>query len=330
VSVATPRRALITGVGGQDGSYLAELLLGEAFEVHGIVRRPAEHYSPNLDAVRGSLRLHHGDLLEGGTLRAVIAATEPHEIYHLAAPAFVPDSWAAAADTMQSIATLTGELIDAVRDHAPLAHVVVAASREIFGADAPSPQREDTPCAPSSPYGAAKLAAHQLVGLLRAHDGLHLSSAILFNHESPRRHPEFLSRKVTHAAAAISLGRQDRLELGDADAVRDWSAASDVVYGLRLMAAAAEPGDYVLASGVGRTVRELVDVAFACVGLEAERYVRVDPGLVRPREAEAAVGDATRARERLGWRARTSFEQLIAEMVAADLAASESAASAGG
>jgi GDPmannose 4,6-dehydratase len=263
-------------------------------------------------------------------LRAVIDSTGPNEIYHLAAPAFVPDSWAAAAATMQSIATLTAELIDAVRDHVPRARVVVATSREIFAADAPSPQREDSPCSPSSPYGVAKLAAHQIVGLLRDHNGLHLSSAILFNHESPRRRPEFVSRKVTRAAAAISLGQEDQLTLGDTDAVRDWSAAIDVVHGLRLMAAAPEPGDYVLASGVGRTVRELVDVAFACVGLDGERYVRVDPGLVRPREAEAAVGDATRARERLGWRARTTFEQLIAEMVAADLASTERAGSTAG
>ena len=330
MSPATPQRALITGVSGQDGSYLAELLLAEGLEVHGIVRRPADRDSPNLDAVRGSLRLHQGDLLEKGMLRAVIDSTGPNEIYHLAAPAFVPDSWAAAAATMQSIATLTAELIDAVRDHVPRARVVVATSREIFAADAPSPQREDSPCSPSSPYGVAKLAAHQIVGLLRDHNGLHLSSAILFNHESPRRRPEFVSRKVTRAAAAISLGQEDQLTLGDTDAVRDWSAAIDVVHGLRLMAAAPEPGDYVLASGVGRTVRELVDVAFACVGLDGERYVRVDPGLVRPREAEAAVGDATRARERLGWRARTTFEQLIAEMVAADLASTERAGSTAG
>ena len=237
----------------------------------------------------------------------------------VSAPAFVPDSWGAAAETMQAIATLTGELIAAARDHAPGARVVVANSREIFGSGAPSPQREDTPREPSSPYGVAKLAAHQLVGLLRAHDDLHLSSAILFNHESPRRNPLFLSRKVTRAAAAISLGRQSELALGDTNAVRDWSAAVDIVRGLQLMATAPEPGDYVLASGVGRTVRELVDVAFACVGLDAERYLRVDPALVRPPEAEPAIGDATRARERLGWSPRTSFEGLIGEMVAADL-----------
>ena len=321
MSAATAQRVLITGISGQDGSYLAELLRAEGREVHGTVRRAADRDGANLEAVRDSVTLHQGDLLEPGTLRAVIDATKPDEIYHLAAPAFVPDSWQLAAETMQAIATLTGELIDAVRDHVPRARVVVATSREIFGSAAPSPQREDTPCAPSSPYGVAKLAAHQLVGLLRAHDGLHLCSAILFNHESPRRDPRFISRKVTRAAAAISFGRQDELTLGDTGAVRDWSAAADVVRGLRLMAAAPEPDDYVLASGVGRTVRELVDVAFACVGLEVERYLRVDPALVRPREEADAIGDASRARERLGWRAEASFEQLIAAMVAADLAA---------
>ncbi len=325
MSAAAPRRALITGISGQDGSYLAELLCEEGFEVHGVVREHADGASPNLDAVRSSLTLHDGDLTAPGTLRGVIATTSPEEIYHLAAPAFVPDSWAAAANTLQGIATVSGELIDAVRDLAPRAHVVVATSREIFGADAPSPQREDTRCTPSSPYGVAKLAAHQLVGLLRTHNALHLSSAILFNHESPRRHPQFLSRKVTAAVAAISLGRQDELLLGDLDAVRDWSAARDVVAGLRLMAAAPQPADYVLASGVGRTVRELVDVAFACVGLDASRHLRVDPALVRPPEASPAIGDPRRARKILGWSPRTSFEELIAEMVAADLASISSA-----
>jgi GDPmannose 4,6-dehydratase len=315
------RRALITGISGQDGSYLAELLCEQGLEVHGTVREAADGDRPNLERVRGALQLHAGDLLERGTLRAIVAATAPDQIYHLASPAFVPHSWSAVADTLEGASTITAELLEAVRDHAPAAHVVVASSREIFGTDALSPQREDTPCAPSSPYGVAKLAAHQLVGLLRAHDGLHLSSAILFNHESPRRDRHFISRKVTAAAAAISAGRQDELALGDTTAVRDWSAAGDIVRALALMAAAEEPGDYVLASGVGHTVRELVDVAFAAVGLQAERYLRTDPALVRPPEGSLAIGDPTRARERLGWNPQTSFEQLIAEMVAADLEA---------
>ena len=288
------RRALITGISGQDGSYLAELLCAEGLEVHGTLREAADAATPNLDAVRGSLHLHEGDLLERGTLRAIVEATAPDEIYHLAAPTFVPDSWLALGDTLHGIAALTGELIDAVRDHAPRARVVVASSREIFGPSAPSPQREDTPCAPASPYGVAKLAAHQAVGLARAHDALHLSSAILFNHESPRRDPSFITRKVTAAAAAISLGLEHELVLGDTAAV--------------------------LASGVGHTVAELVELAFARVGLNPQRHVRVDPALVRPPEPQPAIGDPVHARERLGWRAQTTFEQLIDQMVEADLA----------
>ena len=202
-------RALITGISGQDGSYLAEFLCDQGVEVHGTVREAADRDSANLERVRGAITFHQGDLLERGTLRAIVAATAPDEIYHLASPAFVPHSWSAVADTLEGAATITAELVEAVRDHAPAAHVVLATSREIFGADAPSPQREDSPCAPSSPYGVAKLAAHQLVGLMRAHHGLHLSSAILFNHESPRRERHFVSRKVTGAAAAISAGRRD-------------------------------------------------------------------------------------------------------------------------
>jgi GDPmannose 4,6-dehydratase len=320
--VSSPRRAraLITGVAGQDGSYLAELLCGEGLEVHGVVRAGGGRDGANLVRVREALTLHVADLLAPGALRAVVEATRPDEIFHLAAPAFVPDSWSALAVTMQAIAALTGELIDAVRDHAPAARVVVAGSREMFGAGAPCPQPEDTPCLPTSPYGAAKLAAHQLVGLARGRDGLHLSSAILYNHESPRRRPEFVTRRVTHAVAAISLGRQERLTLGDLGAVRDWGAAVDVVRGLRLMAAASEPDDYVLASGVGRSVRELVETAFAVVGLDPADRVEVDPALVRTPERGVAVGDSTRVRERLGWVPLMSFEDLVAEMVAADVA----------
>jgi GDPmannose 4,6-dehydratase len=320
------RRALITGISGQDGSYLAELLCEEGLEVHGTLRELSDGATHNLDAVRDVVTFHEGDLLERGTLAAIVAEAAPDEIYHLAAPAFVPYSWGELADTLTGIAAVTGELLDAVRERAPGAHVVIASSREIFGPDAPSPQREDTPCAPGSPYGVAKLAVHQTVGLVRAHDRLHLSSAILFNHESPRRHESFITRKVTAAVAAISLGRRQELLLGDTAAVRDWSAATDIVRGLRLMAAAEQPGDYVLASGIGHTVCELVELAFARVGLDPDRYVRVDPALVRPSEREPAIGDPSYARERLGWSAQTSFEELVADMVDADLAALAAAA----
>ena len=311
-------RALITGAAGQDGSYLAELLCAEGLEVHGVVRPGSE--LANLAAVRERIALHAADLLAPGALRAIVEATRPDEIYHLAGPAFVPDSWGALAHTMQAIAVLAAELLDAALAHAPAARVVLAGSREMFGSAAPSPQREDTPCRPSTPYGAAKLAAHQLAGLARSRHGLHVSCAILFNHESPRRRPQFVTRRVASAAAAISLGRQRRLALGDLGAVRDWCAAVDVVRGLRLMAAADAPEDYVLASGVGRTVSELVAVAFAHVGLDPQGRVDVDPALVRERERSAPVGDPARAHERLRWRARIGFEALVGEMVDAELA----------
>jgi GDPmannose 4,6-dehydratase len=315
------RRALITGIAGQDGSYLAELLCAEGLEVHGTIRERAHASTTNLDSVRDAIELYVGDLVVPGTLTAIVEAVAPDEVYHLAAPAFVPHSWSALADTLRGIATVSAELIDAVRDHVPEARTVLASSREIFGPNAPSPQREDTPCAPSSPYGVAKLAVHGLAGVVREHDGLHLSCAILYNHESPRRQPRFITRKVTAAAAAISLGREQELVVGDTSAVRDWSAATDIVGGMRLMAAAEPADDYVLASGVGHSVGELIELAFAHVGLDPAAHVRVDPALVRPPERELAVGDPSRAREQLGWSARTSFEQLVAEMVDADLEA---------
>jgi GDPmannose 4,6-dehydratase len=325
--VSAPRRAraLITGAAGQDGSYLSELLCAEGLEVHGVVRDAARAAAGNLAAVRDAVTLHVADLLEPGALRGIVEASAPDEIYHLAAPAFVPDSWASQAVTVQAIAGLSGELIDTVRAHAPQARVVVAGSREMFGPDAPSPQREDTPCRPGTPYGAAKLAAHQLVGLSRAHHDLHLSSAILFNHESPRRPPEYVTRRVARGVAAISLGRERHIALGDLGAVRDWCAATDVVRGMRLMAAAPQPADYVLASGVGRTVHELVATACAHVGLDPEGLVDVDPALVRDRDASPAIGDATLARERLGWTPRVSFEDLIGSMVDAEVAAMRAA-----
>jgi GDPmannose 4,6-dehydratase len=310
-------RALITGIAGQDGSYLAELLLAEGVEVHGVVRT-AGGRRPD------GVTLHVADVTTPGALAAIVAAVVPDEIHHLASPTFVPDSWADPQGTMAAIAGPVAELIGAVRADAPATRVVYACSREIFGPDAPSPQREDTACAPASPYGEAKLAAHRLIGAARERDGLHLSSAILFNHESPRRPPQFVARRVTRAAARISLGLQQRLTLGDLDAVRDWSAARDIVAGLRLMAAAPAPGDYVLASGVGRTVRELAAVAFGAVGLDAASLIDVEQGLVRPREPSPPVGDSSKARRELRWEPRMSFEELIAEMVAADVAATRS------
>lgn len=309
--MATPR-VLITGITGQDGSLLAERLVAEGCEVVGLARRVVD------DPPAGAA-IVHGDLTDPASLRAAVADVVPDELYHLGAPTFVPDSWDDPTSTVAAIATGTAALLAAVRAGAPDCRVVVASSSEVFGDAGASPMGERTPMRPRSPYGVAKLCAHGLAGAMRAR-GLHVSSAITFNHESPRRPERFLPRKVSRAAAAIARGRQDVLELGDLDAVRDWSDARDIVRGLTLMARAAEPGDYVLASGVGRTVRDLVAVAFAHAGVPVEGRVRVDPAFVRPPEPWPPVGDPSLAHERLGWRCEIPFEQTVGEMVDADLA----------
>jgi GDPmannose 4,6-dehydratase len=314
---ARGRRALITGISGQDGSYLAEQLVADGYVVHGIVR-PSSSLA-NLASVRERIVLHEGDLREPQTIRRALADSSPDEIYHLAAPSSVIDSWIDPAGTLQVIGAESADLLAAVRELMPAVRVVVASSREMFGNAPSSPQDELTPCLPRTPYGIAKLAVHQLVGLLRDRDGLHISSAILFNHESVRRPPHFVTRKVTRAAAAISLGLERELVLGDLAAVRDWSAATDITVGLRLMAAQVEPADFVLASGVGHSVGDLVRAAFACVELDPADHVRVDDGLRRPPEPVDPIGNPALAGERLGWRGTVTFDELIAEMVSADL-----------
>jgi GDPmannose 4,6-dehydratase len=312
------RQALITGITGQDGSFLAELLLEQGYTVTGLVRTQgaslgcAEH-------LRGRIELLGGDLLQPQTLRAAIEHVGPQEIYHLAAPSFVPASWERPRETMSAIVGSAAAILEAVRELDPQARVFSAASGAIFGEAPESPQREDTPCRPTAPYAIAKLAAHQLVGALRAHDGLHASSGILFNHESERRPERFVTRRITRAAAAISLGLQDELTLGDLAVVRDWSFAGDVMRGAWLMLQQEHPDDYVLASGVPHTVAELARAAFACLDLEAERYLRVDSALVRAAESTPSVGDPGKARARLGWEAQVGFEQLVERMVMADL-----------
>ena len=297
---------------------MAELLLGKQYEVTGVLRDPrqlgcSEH-------LRSGMTLLPGELLQPDTLRAAMERVRPHEVYHLAAPSFIPASWERPRETVLAIAGSTAMLLEAVRALDTSTRVFVPASAAIYGEAPESPQREDTPCWPTTPYGAARLAAHQLVGMLREHDGLHASSGIVFNHESERRPERFVTRRITRAAAAISLGLQDELTLGDLRAVRDWSFAGDIVYGAWLMLQQDAPGDYVLASGVARTVADFARAAFACVDLDAERYLRVDSTLVRRAETTPSVGDPSRARERLGWTAQVSFEQLVQRMVASDLA----------
>ncbi len=311
------RRALITGIGGQDGSYLAELLVEKGYEVVGMVRPPLDAPRPNLKAVRSHITLLQGDLRDTASLRAVVTEAAPDELYHLAAPTFVPASWEDPAETVDAIAGATATLLAHARERG--FRVYVAASSEVFGDAGQSPQRESSPMLPTSPYGVAKLAALGLVRVMRERHGVHASCGILYNHESPRRPEHFLPRKVTRGAAAIAVGQQETLELGDLDAVRDWCHARDVARAAWLMLQQDEPGDYVVASGVARTVGDLVGAAFAAAGVSSEGRIVVNPAFVRPAEATLALGDPSLAARRLGWRARISFEAMIAEMVAADL-----------
>lgn len=315
------RSALITGITGQDGSFLAELLLEKGYGVAGLSRGGAEDSLGCSEHLRGQVQMLHARALEPDALRAAIEQVRPREIYHLAAPSFVPASWRAPGETLSTIAGSCAAILEAVRDLDRQIRVYVPASGAIFGETTESPQREDTPCRPTSPYAIAKLAAHQLVGALRVHDGLHASSGIVYNHESERRPERFVTRRITRAAAAISLGLQRELTLGSLEAVRDWSFAGDIVYGAWLMLQQDRADDYVLASGVAHTVAELAGTAFACVGLDAERHLRVDPALVRPAEGTPSVGDPAKARARLGWEPRVGFQELVQRMVQADLRA---------
>ena len=352
----TPRRALITGLTGQDGSFLAELLLEQGYAVTGVVRmaagharRPAEQPGVGQDRLsaeqppgpagqspeplgqslglsehlRGRVELVHGDLLAPDTLRAAVRDVRPDEIYHLAAPSFVPASWEHPARTLNAIAGATAALLEAMREldaeRERRTRVFVATSGSMFGAAPESPQRETTPFQPTTPYALAKLATHQLVGALRAHDGLHVSSGILYNHESERRPAQFVTRKITRGAAAISLGLEQELTLGDLSAVRDWSYAADVMHGAWLMLQQEQPDDYILASGTPHTVAQFAQAAFACVGLEADSYLRVDQTLVRAPETVPSVGDPSKARAQLGWEPRVGFQAMVERMVQADL-----------
>jgi GDPmannose 4,6-dehydratase len=314
------RRALVTGIAGQDGSLLAELLAGKGYVVAGIVRPGSTGPFPSLAAVEGQVELLHADLLDEAQLGAAVAGFAPDEIYNLAAPSFVPRSWDEPVATAEFAAVGATSLLEAVRRHRPQARVYQASSSEIFGEPCEVPQTEETPLAPLTPYGVAKAYAHFIVRSYRVRYGLHLSSGILYNHESPRRPLDFLPRKVAHGAAAIALGLQQELVLGSLDARRDWSYAGDSVRAMWLMLQQDEPGDYVIASGVLHSVGELVAAAFAHVGLDWQQHVRVDPALVRGKaELHDLVGDATKARERLGWRPEVGFEELVRLLVDADL-----------
>jgi GDPmannose 4,6-dehydratase len=312
-------RALITGISGQDGSYLAEHLLARDYEVWGMVRRsPAERF-PNIEHIRGRVQLIQGDMLDQMTLLDAVSQARPHELYNLAATSFVPASWKQPVMTAQFTAVGVTSMLEAIRIVDPRIRLYQASSSEIFGATTESPQDEETPFRPHNPYAVAKLYGHLMVASYRERYGLHASSGILYNHESPRRPPDFVTRKVTRTAAAIKLGQATELRLGDLEATRDWGHSRDFAEAMWLMLQQREGDDYVVCTGVSRTVRELVRVAFECVGLDYEQYVVVDPAFVRPREPVPLVGDPAKARRQLGWEPRTSFEDMIAEMVEADL-----------
>jgi GDPmannose 4,6-dehydratase len=314
------RRALITGISGLDGSYLAELLLGKGYEVFGIVRgSPTAPYA-NLARIRDDLTLLQGDLLDQMTLLEAINTGQPDELYNLAATSFVPASWHQPVMTAQFTAVGVTAMLEAIRITNPQLRLYQASSSEIFGATIESPQSETTPFRPHTPYGVAKLYGHLMLAAYRERYGMHLSSGIAYNHESPRRPPEFVTRKVTRAAAAIKLGLQDELRVGDLTATRDWGCAVDFVEAMWLMLQQDAGDDYVIATGQSRSVGELIETAFAHVGLSSNDHVVVDPEFMRPHDPVPLVGDPSKARQRLGWVPRTSFQDMIGEMVEADLA----------
>jgi GDPmannose 4,6-dehydratase len=308
-------RAIVTGVGGQDGSYLAELLLERGYEVVGVVRDASRHYE-TLAAVRDRVELVSADLLDRDALESALREHAPREVYNLASPSFVPRSWEHPVETAEFAAVGVTSLLEAIRAVDPAIRVYQASSSEIFGEPAVVPQTEDTALAPVTPYGVAKTYGHLIIGSYRRRYGLHGSCGILYNHESPRRPDNFLPSKVAHAVAAIAEGRQHELALGDLDAQRDWGYAPDYVHAMWLMLQQDKPGDYVIATGELHSVRELAETAFAHVGLDWSRHVRVDQSLKRGQaELHRLVGDSSKARERLGWQSSVRFEELVALLV---------------
>jgi GDPmannose 4,6-dehydratase len=313
------KRALITGITGQDGSYLADLLLEKGYDVHGMVRRASTETFQRLEHIRDQITLHTGDLLDQRSLGDVMREVEPDEIYNLAAMSFVAASWTQPVLTADFTGVGVTRMLEAMREVAPDARFYQASSSEMFGKVREVPQNEDTPFYPRSPYGVAKAYGHFITVNYRESYDLFACSGVLFNHESPRRGLEFVTRKVTHGAAAIKLGLNDTLALGNLDAKRDWGYALDYVEAMWLMLQQDEPDDFVIATGEAHSVRELVDISFQQVGLEPDEYVKLDPRFLRPAEVDHLIGDFAKAREKLGWEPRTSFEELVRLMVDADL-----------
>jgi GDPmannose 4,6-dehydratase len=314
------KRALITGITGQDGSYLAELLLDKGYEVHGMVRRASTEKFDRIEQLRDRLTLHQGDLLDQRSLVDTLrAAGPPDEIYNLAAMSFVAVSWVQPTLTAEFTGVGVTRMLEAMREVCPEARFYQASSSEMFGKVREVPQNEQTPFYPRSPYGVAKAYGHHITVNYRESYGLHATSGILFNHESERRGLEFVTRKITWHAAAIKLGLADKLPLGNLDAERDWGYAKDYVEAMWLMLQRDDPEDFVIASGEANSVRDCLDIAFDQAGVAIDDHVVVDPDLQRPAEVDHLVGDYGKAKRVLGWEPRTSFEELIRLMVDADL-----------
>ena len=314
------RRALITGITGQDGSYLAEFLLDKGYEVWGVTRRTSSHRFERIAHLEGQVHLVSADLLDQSSLASALAQARPQEVYNLAAQSFVPTSWSQPVLTAEFTAVGVTRLLEAIRSVDPGVRFYQASSSEQFGKVRAVPQNEETPFHPRSPYGVAKCYGHWITVNYRESYDLFACSGILFNHESPRRGLEFVTRKVTDAAARIALGLSSELRLGNLDAKRDWGFAGDYVEAMWLMLQQPEPDDYVIATGETHSVRELVEIAFARAGLEWQKHVVIDEKLVRPAEVDLLLGDAAKAREKLGWKPRVSFRELVERMVDADLA----------
>ncbi len=313
------RRALVTGVTGQDGSYLAEFLLSRGYEVHGMVRRASTDTLERIAHVVDRITLHQADLLDQLSLINLVRDIRPHEIYNLAAQSFVPSSWQQPLLTGEFTALGVTRLLEAIRLVDPEIRFYQASSSEMFGMVIEEPQTERTPFYPRSPYGVSKVYAHWITVNYRESYSLFACSGILFNHESPRRGKEFVTRKVTDAVARIKLGLQDKLRLGNLDAQRDWGFAGDYVEAMWMMLQRDTPEDYVIATGIKHSVRDLVQLAFDHVSLDPWKYVEIDSALLRPAEVNHLLGDSTKARTELGWTPRVDFRQLVTMMVDADL-----------
>lgn len=315
----TERRALITGITGQDGSYLAEFLLEEGYEVVGLVRRSSMVSFERIAHLQNQITIASGDLLDEASLIEALKHHRPTEVYNLAAQSFVQTSFGQAVLTGETTALGVTRLLDAIRIVDPSIRFYQASSSEMFGKVREVPQTEETPFYPRSPYGVAKVYGHWITVNYRESYGLHASSGILFNHESPRRGLEFVTRKITHAAASIFLGRQSELRLGNLDSKRDWGFAGDYVKAMWLMLQQDEPGDYVVCSGETHSVREFCELAFAHLGMDYQDFVVIDEAFFRPAEVDMLVGNPSLATSVLGWHREVGFQDLVAMMVDADL-----------